>query len=131
MKGKIVSLSKSKKISRILSEREEENQIIFPDVSDINDLIEDRTLPLIKIIDIKFKENHTTDICFEMPILRNKADVFLIRNGEKLDMHYQISAGFHYFKNIFADASAGDSFELFYRLNNKKSIPFILNLNKG
>ncbi|MGE5436314.1 MAG: hypothetical protein ACM3O3_03730 [Syntrophothermus sp.] len=131
MKGKNVSISKSKKISKILSESEEDNQILFPDVIDVPDLKEDKTLPLLRILEIIQNENGTSDIYFEMPIQRNKVDVFLTYNGQKVDMLYQISSGFHHIKNIYTDLSLGESYELFYCNNNKKSIPLILNLNNG
>jgi hypothetical protein len=104
-------------------DQEDTPQIVYPGIFNITRLTIDKTLPLVKIKNMKHPfetPQEKLDIEVEIPPGIKKADLFLFINQIKKDMFYQVDSGSFIFKNV--KSNKGKNYiELFYRIGEKRS----------
>lgn len=106
---------------------EEEIQSTFPSLLELENLIEDHSLPAIQILcKSKNNNNNSFNITFELPKIPSKVDVYLFSNDKKKDMFYGIKGGVYTFKNLLLPETS--KVEILYRFGKRKSISSITDL---
>jgi hypothetical protein len=103
--------------------REGVKKINFPQVYDDEDILIDTSLKPINLISIHRKKSHLTkgiDIIFNLDIDNLSANVFLILNGQKVDMFYSIASGDYSFRNVML-VQGKNVFEIYYLIGRRKS----------
>lgn len=97
---------------------------LFPDVYDLSTLTVNPRLPLpnfVKLADTVQIHDSIISLEVKLPESVSAADLFLFRNGKKIDMYYQVDGGIYRFKKIQLDKGE-NLLETFYRKGSKKSI---------
>jgi hypothetical protein len=108
---------------REIAFRQEIKKIIFPTVYNDEDFFLDKNLKPIRVISIQKKELLTKriiNILFELMIEKLQADIFLILNGQKIDMYYSVTLGKYSFRNILLQPGK-NILEIYYRVQMSKS----------